>query len=314
MTTAQVLAVPEGKADLACWIDAVCSGQDPVDTRVIGETPFSGYLSVQQFGAVWLRRFRSTPVQYSRRQRGSNFESSGFFEASLTLSGRSIITQSGREVVQRPADIVLFDNARPYEYVLPDGDDQLVVGIPHALLREQLPNADALTCTVLSGASTFGGLVRQLLQGLESTGNLEDSAASGRIGSTIVDLLATAFDVEFCSDASQTPAYSRPLERVKAYMIDHLSDSELDIESIARANNISVRTLHRLFSGQGTTAMRWLWQQRLSASYKVLSVGRFKRVSDVAAMHGFTNFSHFTRSFKLTFGILPQALLRERMK
>jgi AraC family transcriptional regulator, positive regulator of tynA and feaB len=184
--------------------------------------------------------------------------------------------------------------------------------IPHALLREHLPNVDSLTCTVLSGQSTFGRLVGNMIREVKLAERDTGEAVAARIGFAFVDLLATAFDVELGSKSADTFPQSSGLEKVKAFMLDHLSESELDVRTIARENNVSARSLHRLFAAQGTTAMRWLWNQRLYASYKALSIGRASRVSDVAIMCGFTNFSHFARSFKQAFGVLPQSLLRSR--
>ncbi|MHA6885854.1 helix-turn-helix transcriptional regulator [Ralstonia pseudosolanacearum] len=88
----------------------------------------------------------------------------------------------------------------------------------------------------------------------------------------------------------------------------------MDVATIARETNVSVRSLHRLFAADGTTAMRWLWQQRLLASYKALAAGRDQRVSEVALLCGFSNFSHFSRSFRQAFGLQPKDLLRPRAR
>lgn len=54
--------------------------------------------------------------------------------------------------------------------------------------------------------------------------------------------------------------------------------------------------------------MRWLWQQRLAASYQALAEGRGRRVTDVAMAFGFSSPSHFSRAFREAFGCSPQAL------
>jgi AraC family transcriptional regulator, positive regulator of tynA and feaB len=302
----------DGNETLAGWLEVVNATQIPVQTHLIGDSPFSGKLTVERFGAVSLSQFRSTPVRYVRGPKEISIDPGRAFEASLTLSGKTVIVQDGKEVTQRSGDIVLFDTSRPFEYVLPEGDDQIVMAIPHALLREHLPNVDSLTCTVLSGQSTFGRLVGNMIREVKLTGPNTGGAVAARVGFAFVDLLATAFDVELGTSLSVTFPQSGSLEKVKAFMLDHLSESELDVQTIARENNVSARSLHRLFAAQETTAMRWLWNQRLHASYKALSVGRVDRVSDVAIMYGFTNFSHFARSFKQAFGVLPQSLLRSR--
>ncbi len=312
MDTVQEPAGIDASNSLAQWTEVVCGAQAPVQPHVIGDLPFSGMLTVERLGAVSLCHFRSTPVRYVRGQREINRDPGDAFGASLTLTGRAIIAQDGKEVVQNPGDIVLFDTTRPFDYVLPDGDDQIVLDIPRALLRACLPNADAFVCTVLSGGSKLGGLVGQMLQDVGADGPRADAAIAARLGTTVVHLLATAFEVESGKSAAVPRVGPRTLEKVKAFMQHHLSEPGLDVATIARENNVSVRSLHRLFAADGTTAMRWLWQQRLLACYKTLAAGHDHRVSDVAVMCGFSNFSHFSRSFRQAFGMLPKDLLRTR--
>jgi len=88
----------------------------------------------------------------------------------------------------------------------------------------------------------------------------------------------------------------------------HLQDPELTAERIARANHIAPRTLNRLFAADGTTPIRWLWQQRLSAGFTALAEGQVSQVTDAAMNFGFNDLSHFSRAFKKTFGCSPQSL------
>ncbi|MNN89811.1 Transcriptional activator NphR [compost metagenome] len=93
-------------------------------------------------------------------------------------------------------------------------------------------------------------------------------------------------------------------------MVANLDDAEMNIERIARTHNVTSRTINRLFALDGTTAIRWLWQQRLNASHKALCEGRFKQVTDAALNCGFSDFSHFSRSFKKAFGVCPHTLIQ----
>lgn len=69
--------------------------------------------------------------------------------------------------------------------------------------------------------------------------------------------------------------------------------------------------MNRLFAAEGTTAMQWLWQQRLQASYRQLAEVRVHRVADAALSFGFSNLSNFSRAFKREFGIQPNSLLKK---
>jgi AraC-like DNA-binding protein len=93
-------------------------------------------------------------------------------------------------------------------------------------------------------------------------------------------------------------------------VLANLENPEMTIESIAAAQNLAPRTLHRLFSAEATTPIRWLWHQRLSASYNALAEGRIRNVTDAALSFGFTDLSHFSRAFRKAFGHPPHTLVR----
>ena len=70
------------------------------------------------------------------------------------------------------------------------------------------------------------------------------------------------------------------------------------------------RTLNRLFAAESTTPIRWLWRQRLAASYKALAEGHVRQVIDAAFSCGFSDPSHFSRAFKAEFGLSPHEVAR----
>ena len=90
----------------------------------------------------------------------------------------------------------------------------------------------------------------------------------------------------------------------------NLDDPDLGPDALAAAGSISVRSLNRLFGAFGATPMRWVWSERLEASRASLLQGEVRSVTDAAFAHGFSDLGHFSRSFKRTFGISPQTLLR----
>ena len=100
------------------------------------------------------------------------------------------------------------------------------------------------------------------------------------MGASALDILATTLEVEFAGATEANGSCERRLDQVKRYVLANLDDADMTIDTIAAAQNLAPRTLHRLFSVEGTTPIRWLWQQRLSASYKALAEGR----SDMSPM------------------------------
>lgn len=58
------------------------------------------------------------------------------------------------------------------------------------------------------------------------------------------------------------------------------------------------------FQYYNATPGKWLTQKRLELAKSYLEAGN-KNISDVASMSGFENLSHFSRVFKVKYGVSP---------
>ncbi|MEU2281631.1 helix-turn-helix domain-containing protein [Streptomyces sp. NPDC013178] len=98
------------------------------------------------------------------------------------------------------------------------------------------------------------------------------------------------------------------LLRIRAYIGRHLADPDLTPQTIARAHHISVRYLHKLFEGEGTTVGRWIRSRRLEASLRDLGHREATglTIAAVARRWGFTSAAHFSRAFRAEYGISPR--------
>ena len=187
---------------------------------------------------------------------------------------------------------------------------QIIVTIPRALMTSRVPDVERFTARRIASASKLGTLTATVVRQLVELEPSLDEDAANRVGASALDILATTLEVEFSEDAEGKGRNHERLRRVKRYVVANLHDPEMTVDSIAEAQNLAPRTLHRLFSAEGTTPIRWLWQQRLSASYKALAEGQIRHVTDAALTFGFTDLSHFSRAFKKTFGHAPHTLAR----
>ncbi|RMO84274.1 Helix-turn-helix, AraC type [Pseudomonas syringae pv. philadelphi] len=291
------------------WQDVVSSTYGLVASQPLGNRPFNGQLSVKEHGDVTFTRIQSSPIRYRRSRRDRQ---SDHFLISLSFCPDAFVVQNDRESRQSTGDIVLYDSARPYACGHPEGDDQIVLTVPRELLLQHMPNADTLVCRTLQSQSPLGNIARTLLTEACNSPSLPQSLGE-RLSASLLDVLSTAYDSAFAdTDARRQSHQAQLLQRTKQYLLKHLPDPELTVESIAQANHVSPRTLNRLFASQGTTAIRWLWQQRLSACHNALLKGHVRQVSEAALSFGFTNLSHFSRAFKNVYGVSPRQLLASR--
>jgi AraC family transcriptional regulator, positive regulator of tynA and feaB len=100
--------------------------------------------------------------------------------------------------------------------------------------------------------------------------------------------------------------------RVVAHIRNHLVDPDLDVDLIAAAMGCSKRYLHKIFSDQGTTLAKLIWSMRLERCYVDLGDPAKANVSitDVAYSWGFGDSCHFSRAFKVRYGVTPREFRR----
>jgi len=91
-----------------------------------------------------------------------------------------------------------------------------------------------------------------------------------------------------------------------AYADSRLRDPDLTPATIARALNVSVRTLHRAFA-DGETVMAHVRRRRLEGARRELDLpGSPYTVADIAARWQFADPSHFRRAHRGTYGHPPR--------
>ncbi|MEU4314015.1 helix-turn-helix domain-containing protein [Nocardia sp. NPDC024068] len=90
-----------------------------------------------------------------------------------------------------------------------------------------------------------------------------------------------------------------------------LSDPELSPTVLARALNVSVRTLHRAFETAGESITAYIRSRRLDEARLALTApGNPLTISELAAFWQFADSSHFAKAFKKAYGSSPSEYAR----
>ncbi|MBL1097714.1 helix-turn-helix domain-containing protein [Streptomyces sp. 205] len=131
---------------------------------------------------------------------------------------------------------------------------------------------------------------------------------AGRLARNFTDLVATLITERAAGDVAGTVgSRDRQTWEVCAYVDRHLGDPGLGPDTIAAAHRMSVRSLHKLFEGEGITVSRLIQRRRLRECARDLAQGDIgeRTVSGVARRWGFTNPAHFSRLFRDAYGMSP---------
>lgn len=290
------------------WHKEVCRVFYSSETRPLEEKSFTARLSTTEFGGIEISHIDCEPLQAVRSAAEVRNAPADEFYLSILLEGEAELEQRGRTVRQRRGHIVMFDAARPLRYSFPERYSMSLLKIPRRMMLARVPEADRLTAMLIDGETSTGAMITGVTSNA-MTLDLRDQPAAPKMSSAIVDMVAAMLDVELAGKALANGRQSL-LARARSHARMRLDDPDLNVTSIAAALRVSDSTLARLFAGDGTSVMRWLWGERLDAAHRLFLEGQAREVSQVALSCGFSSFSHFSRRFKARFGISPVAVLR----
>lgn len=297
------------------WHHVTCRNYSLTECRNVLDGHFSSHITIRKIGAlaisdISVETMPGNAIAVSRSPADIRKDPRDYFMLWLMLDGQVGVEQRRHSAIMRAGDLFTYDQSQPFSLDFEHWSRALMVTIPRPLLTSRLPTVHRFAGRRISANPSLAALVGSLITSLYHLDDEMDDDVASRISESALDILSVALESNVES-ASGLTRHDRQLEGAKRYILAHLGDPELNVRSITKAQDMAQRTLYRLFADEGTTPMRWLWQQRLARSYKALSEGKVTKVTDVALSHGFGEVSHFSRSFKTAFGRSPRTFKRD---
>jgi AraC-like DNA-binding protein len=227
------------------------------------------------------------------------------------MRGSTVLHHDGRRLDLDAGDIVLVANDAAYTLDSDDASVMLLVLVPAGAVGPYRSGFAAAAGRISSARQGSPRLVGHLLDGL--AGHLADLAPAhpGQLARHIVGFVAMV-----CAEAAVGPATGsdRILQNAKEHIELHLGDLELGPDRVARALNVSTRTLHRLFERENATVGGWIRGRRLDHCRSDLDdpTRDDESVSAIGVRWGFWDAAHFSRLFKAAYGLSPRAYRAQR--
>ncbi|MOA14520.1 Transcriptional activator NphR [compost metagenome] len=167
-----------------------------------------------------------------------------------------------------------------------------------------MKDPDRCTALRVSGGQGIGRLLATQLHSLLDERNAINPDTARYVSGSTLDLLSGALSElsrQLPGPASNLQTYH--LNRAYACIAERIRQSELSPESIAKSLGISLRYLHQLFHGTGTTVARYIQEMRLEGCARELTTlpVRSHSITDLAFAWGFENSAHFSRVFRNRF-------------
>jgi AraC-like DNA-binding protein len=177
------------------------------------------------------------------------------FSALFPLSGTIMLKQNGRQAVLAPGDFGFWEDTSPGSLRFEEGARYVALRVP-SVWAEALIAGEKVRDQHLGrrfDRAGAGGLVVDFVHGLTRLADT-DPAQARLISRNVPALLGSVLAVAGGSQLDQ--AQTRALGRLQIirYLIANLADPSLDADKVARAFNVSKRTLYRLLSGADGSA------------------------------------------------------------
>ena len=275
-----------------------------------GGQDFRGRLDGVDLGALRVCEVRAEPHTALRTRRLVAAAPSGCYKLGLLLRGSAVLIQDGRQATLTPGDFALYDTDRPYTLGFACDHRMLIMVFPRDLLGFPEEHVARLTATTMPGARPgLAGLLPSFLTQVADVMDQVGGRAAARLSGNVLDLLTTVLAERLDRPAAGADSGHRALMlQITAFIEEHLANPDLSPQLIAVAQHISLRQLHKLFEGSGTTVGGWIRQRRLERCGRDLRhPGLADRpVAAIGARWGYPDPAHFSRLFKSAYGVGPR--------
>ncbi|MGY5032951.1 helix-turn-helix domain-containing protein [Streptomyces sp. 900116325] len=291
------------------WQDAVSRTFVPLNVVLHEEAPTAATIVSRQVGFLQVSTVTAGPQTVTRSPR--MIARDGKETLSLTLLHRGIAerSQDGRDAVVWPGQFSLSDSRRPFSKALRQAFSLTAFHFPRSVLGVTDLELQSVTATPFGQDEALSALLAGHLKRLDKIAESVAAGQADRLATVTCDLLACVIQERHGRLAPQEPASVKAmLFRIKEYTLQHLADPDLSLVAIASAHHVSLRYVHKLFETEGVTAARWILQQRLERCRQELArnTSYAPNVATVAHNWGFSSATHFSRVFRLAYGVSPR--------
>jgi AraC family transcriptional activator of tynA and feaB len=262
---------------------------------------------------AWLRRWQIDDLALvdgqcgpcsGARARHQRADTEGEFVAVMIVqAGAETISQRHIEATMTPGDVVAWDSTNRNRFTVREPLSKRSMLIPWTALDEVGGRAWMSDGVKLDGTAPATRLMTTYLDTLNQVLPELDSAGASAARTAALALLTGALRSEsnVCSAEIVRPALRASIER---YIERHLLDGTVTPAAIASAHWVSIRTVNRVFSATGQTVGEVVRLRRLARAREDLT-DNDRPISDIAHRWGFSDTSHFSRTFKAHYGSSP---------
>jgi AraC-like DNA-binding protein len=233
----------------------------------------------------------------------------------INRRGRFRVVQQDATFELAVGDAAVFDNRRSSEFHCLDEGETWSISVPREALRLLVRDIDA---TIERHIPASNPALRLLVGYLETLFALDHVHQPALAGVHIADLVASALGVRQEAQATieERGVRAARLRAVLDAIAQGAGRPDLDPSTVAGELGVSVRYLHRLLQDTGMTFSEHVLDRRLERAHRLLRDPRLahRKIGDLALQAGFSDLSHFNRSFRRRFGLTPSTARADALR
>lgn len=306
------------QSQLEYWVETVCKKFTNLSIEKHNNSSyrngFSGKLIHYPIGPVSLSLAvaESSSVVHSRSEIANSFEE--VFLVHLQYEGEAYSYHAGQEAHISKGDITLIDCTQPYNLVLNERNEMMVMKVPIRLMKHRVPNILEIIGKKINGQVGMGSVASALLRKSWENINELSPGIELQLANTLIDAVACAASEIASAKASESTVRSAHIMRIKRFINANLANEELSVQTIAASTNVTPGYLHKLFKCEAVTISKYIQNQRLEESSRMLANPKYRHITitEVAYQWGFKDSSHFGHAFKERYAESPRDY-RQRM-
>jgi AraC family transcriptional activator of tynA and feaB len=291
------------------WHDVACRNIAGHSSKPASKQNFEAQIEGGSIADMGLVLFENSPMTVTRTALHIAQSESDSLFVCQQVRGSVAIEQNGRQVILQAGDVTLVDPLLPYFARFSGVSKLLVLKVPRADLRARLGQTREMVAIPISACEPRFGSTSSFVAMLPGIAGSIPCAAEEIARDQALDVIAwSLLNAVGLSKPRVSSARSLALLNVRTAIESRLCNPALDPRTVAEAAGISVRYANALLGEQSNSITRLIRTRRLVRCRIALEdpLQGHRTISDIAYGWGFSDMTHFGRSFKAMYGVSPQ--------
>ncbi len=224
--------------------------------------------------------------------------------------------QLGRDIAVPAGDAIVLSNSNVGHFTFAGEQSVLALNVPRVVLKSALRDPDAVFTRTVPKENEALRLLRGFVGAIACQPAFTDPEVQRLAVAHAHDLMALALGAtrDAAEIARTRGVRAARLHVAKAFVASHLGKSGLSAATVAAHLGVTPRYVHMLFELEGMSFTEFVLLERLERAYRMLGAPRHagEMISAIAYAVGFSDLSHFNRSFRRRYGRTPSDVRAQR--